>query len=101
MITINGQPLPSDAEGSVSFSPTSKDQGKPSSAPIAGGKYDCDTVPMGNVRATFNIYRLGAEYTSGRGEKARETINLVPPAAATGVDVQVTGDKPDQDFDLK
>jgi hypothetical protein len=100
-VTINGQPIPAEAQARVTFVPTSTTQGDPATVEIVGGKYDCPNAPQGNVLAQFSITKPGAEYMSGRGEKARELIILVPAASTAGVTIEVTDDNLEQNFDLK
>ena len=58
VVTIDGNPLPEDAEGTVQFMPTAGGQAPPTSAPIVSGRYQAEYVPIGPVKASFNITRF-------------------------------------------
>jgi hypothetical protein len=100
-VTIGGKPLPADATGNVFFAPATPGKEKAVSADIVNGKYDCPHAPVGAVKVTFNIVQpTGPEYTTDRGVKTRDMKNLLPPSASAGVDLQVSGDNAEQNFDL-
>jgi hypothetical protein len=100
-VTLAGQPVPADATAHISFTPAGKDQATAASAPIVDGKYDCPAAPEGAVRVFFNITQpTGPEYTTDRGEKARHMKDLLPPKYGSGLELQVTGENAEQNFDL-
>jgi hypothetical protein len=100
-ITIGGQPLPADTIGSVTFNTTDPKQGKSVSAQIKNGTYDSPDTPLGQVKVGFSILQLtGPERSNGRGGMERDQKDLVPPTAAAGIDLNVTGDNSAQNFDL-
>ena len=99
-VTIDGEAIPSDAEGTIDFHPVGGGQAHPASAPIEGGRYDCPSVPMGEVMVLFNITRLtGRMTTEAGGNPFPERENLVPADVQQGVTIQVEGDA-QRDFDL-
>lgn len=101
-VTLNGQPLPAEATGSVTFIPTSKEQAPAATAELVAGKYDCPAAPQGAIRVSFNVMQpTGPEYTTDRGTTARQMTNIVPAEYATGIDVEITGDDAALDFDMK
>ena len=99
-VTINGKPVPSDAEASLSFEPEAG--GRPVSVPITNGRYDSLETPQGDVYVKFYISRrVGPVKTSERtGEKYQDVANLVPPEHAAGMPLSVIGDNLNQDFKL-
>lgn len=100
-VTLNGQPLPADATGSVSFVPTSRDQAAAATAEIVNGKYDCPAAPQGAVRVSFNVMQpTGPEFTTDRGVTTRNTTNVTPAKYAAGIDVEISGDNAEQNYDL-
>lgn len=100
-ITLGGQPLPADATGQVMFLPTTKDQAKASSAVIEGGAYDAPAAPVGKVTVMFSITQpTGPEYTTDRGNKVRDSKNIVPDRHSAGIPLEVQGDNETQNFDL-
>jgi hypothetical protein len=98
-VTIGGQPLPADAHGSITFR---NDAGKAVTAPIVDGSYDSPQTPRGAVKAYFTISTpTGKTYKSERtGAEVPETVSIVPASASGGLDVEVSTDKRDQNFDL-
>jgi hypothetical protein len=99
-VTINGKPVPSDADAAVSFQP--QGGGQSVTVPITNGRYDSPSTPQGSVLVKFYISRrVGPIKTSERtGEKYQDTANLVPPDHAAGMSLVVSGDNVNQDFDL-
>lgn len=99
-VTINGQPVPADAEASLSFEPVAG--GKAVSATIADGRYDAANVPQGPVLVRFYISRrIGPVKISERtGKEFQEVANIVPAQHAAGMQIEVTGDNTSQDFNL-
>jgi hypothetical protein len=98
-VTIGGQPLPADAEGAITFR---SDSGGAATAPITQGRYDSPATPKGAVKAYFTISKpTGKTYKSERtGADVAETISIVPASVSGGVDVEVSGDNSEQNFDL-
>jgi hypothetical protein len=103
-VTIGGKPLPADAEGSVIFMPAARGEAPPVQAAIKGGRYRAEKVPVGQVLATFHIARPTGKLlrdSPSDPHPTPERIDLVPPASGGGVKIEVRGDNPHQDFDLK
>ncbi|BBO31187.1 hypothetical protein [Lacipirellula parvula] len=98
-VTIGGQPLPAGADGAITFRTTA---GGAVTVPIAEGKYDSPATPRGAVKAYFSINKpTGKTYKSARtGTDVAETVSIVPASVSNGVEVEVSGDKADQNFDL-
>jgi hypothetical protein len=102
VVTINGQPVPADAQGSVTFQPTESGKGKTMSAPLEGGHYDLPDVPLGPYRAIITVQRpTGRTIDNGRGTPAPEFENMISPDQLQGIDTTVEGDREDLNFDLK
>ena len=105
-VTINGQPIPADAQATVRFMPSGPaGQAPPVSAKIAGGRYEAKDVPLGKVNVVFFITRLtGREVVEDNvpgGTPYPERENLVPVKLRQGTPLEVTGDNNKQDFDLR
>lgn len=101
-VTLGGKPLPAEAKAFVMFTQGTGKEAKKASAEILGSKYDCADVPQGAVTVYFDITQpVGPMKKSERtGQEFQETKNLVPGKFATGMPLQVAGDKTDQNFDL-
>lgn len=101
-VTLAGKPLPTDATGSVSFTPTSREQAPAATAEVVGGRYDCLAAPQGAVRVSFNIMQpTGPEYTTERGVTTRNTKDLTPAKYAAGIDDEISGDNAEKNYDLQ
>lgn len=100
-VLIGGEPIPSDADATVVFQPSGGGgQAHPTSAEIRGGRYDCPDVPVGEVRAYFNINRpTGRMISEDGGNLFPEREQLAPEEAQQGIEIEVTGDG-ERDFDL-
>ncbi len=100
-VTINGQPIPADAEASISFNPAALGDARPASGVIADGKFDVKDAPVGKVRVLFNISQSTGKMHSEAGHEAMEYKSLVPKSLLNGQEIEVSGDNPKLDFDLK
>ena len=103
-VTVNGQPLPADAVGSVIFMPRVPGQAPATEARIEGGHYQTDNAPRGDITALFHINRATGKMikdTPNDEHPHPEQENLVPEKLRAGIRTNVTGDNPHQDFDLR
>lgn len=101
-VTLGGQPLPADAEGAITFRPTQSGQGRPVTVTIVDGKYDSPETPKGALKVFVSIVKptgrmLKSERTGG---EYQETASIVSAKYGDGIDLDVAGDKADQNFDL-
>ena len=102
-VTLNGGPIPPDAQATISFTPIDSMKAVPASAEIKDGKFDAQDVPMGKVDMTITIQQATGKLLpdpQGRGDVA-EINDLVPQAWRNGKEIQVDGDKSDLNYDLK
>jgi hypothetical protein len=88
-ITIAGQAPPSDARVRVDISPTASEQGNGAESTITGNKYDCPNCPLGKVTVYVVV------------DRPAERASLIDPIYAAGLELDVTSDNLQQDFDLK
>ena len=103
-MTIGGKAPPDDADGTLVFSPAAQGEAPPCQAKIVNGHYRADKVPQGRVVVTFHILRSTGKMLKTSPDDIHPTperIDLVPQAARGGLRVEVQGDNPQQDFDLK
>lgn len=100
-VLIGGEPIPSDADGTIVFQPSGGGgQAHPASADIKGGRYECTSVPVGDVTAYFNIGRFtGRMIREDGGTPFPEREQLAPEEAQQGIKIQVATDG-ERDFDL-
>ncbi len=101
-VTINGQPIPSDAQGQIivqSNSSTGASRGD--QAEIVNGAYSLNNVPQGEVTVSFDIFTTTPAKDPMDAERGvMDTTNLVPDRWSQGV--VDTADKNDsaKNFDL-
>jgi hypothetical protein len=99
-VTIDGAPVP---KGSINFAPVSGTTGAVVGADIKAGVYRCDLVPLGKLNVTFIAH--AAEPTKmiekATGMTREVPLDILPPAYANGLAVEITGNRKDMDFDLK
>jgi hypothetical protein len=101
-VTIDGQRPPSDAIGSITFQTTKTGQGRTVGAPILEGKFDSPETPLGPLKAFIAIQQpTGRTIDNSRGTPAPEYENIISDEYSSGIDIEVVGDKDDQNFDLK
>ena len=99
-VTLNGQPLPADAQANVTFSPV--DKGRTAGTVVANGEYDCPDVPLGKVRVYFSVMRpTGKMITESDNRPYPEVASIIAQKYASGIEIEVTDDNSNQDFDLE
>jgi hypothetical protein len=100
-VTVNGQPLPADAIGTVTLQTTKPGQGKMASAPIKNGAYEVLDAPLGPLKVYITVQQpSGRTIDNGRGDPAQEYKNIISAKYASGIDIQVDGDNEALDFPL-
>jgi hypothetical protein len=55
VVTIDGKPIPGEAQTLITFRPTLADQANAASAPIVDGRFDVPAAPLGAIRVNFHI----------------------------------------------
>jgi hypothetical protein len=101
-VTINGRPLPANVTGTIMFRPSGKGMAKTAGVSLIGGKYDSPETPVGEVTVFFSIQEpTGNMISDAGGPPFPELRSIVPQESTNGVKLQVTGENPQQDFDLK
>ena len=99
-VTIDGQPTPGDAWGTINFRATGPGQAPSTSARIVNGKYDSPDVPLGKVDVFIQIVQPTGKMLSEGGRQWPETRNLIAEEYNNAIQLEVTEDNPDQDFAL-
>jgi hypothetical protein len=103
-VTLDGAPVPANAQASVTFQPTAGNKGKAVTAAIANGEYDSPNTPRGPVLAIMSLsIPTGKMIMSERmGTEVPEikTVTLSQEQMG-GITLDVTGDETAHDFDLK
>ena len=98
-VTVSGKPL---ADGLIMFMPQQAGHAVGVKAAIKDGCYVADKVPLGKVLVLFNaVQETGRMIESKLTEKPQpERIDIIPAKYRSGVPLDVTTDKNDQNFDL-
>jgi hypothetical protein len=100
-VTINGQPLPADAQANITFAPSTRG-GRSAGAVITNGKYDCPDAPVGKVKVYLSVMRrTGRMITESDNRPYAEMGSIIASKYASGIDAEITGDNANQDFDLE
>jgi hypothetical protein len=101
-ITINGQPIPADAEAVIIIRSAGEGQARSTSARLEGGRFDVPDAPRGSVRIQFSIEQptgVIAAFEPGAAPEMRYR-SLVPPEHGKGIVREITGDDLDMQLDL-
>jgi hypothetical protein len=100
-VTVNGQPIPADAIGTVTFQTTKPGQGKMASAAIENSAYEVLEAPLGALKVYITVQQpSGRTIDNGRGTPAQEYKNIISDKYSSGIDIQVDGDNEAMDFPL-
>jgi hypothetical protein len=103
-VTINGQPLPADAQARIFFAPSpvaSVPTAAPAIVEVEKGQYDSRNVPVGSVAVTFEIRRpTGREIPREGSVPLKEYEDLVPIERRSGMLLEIKEGEKKHDFDL-
>ncbi len=88
-VKIDGAPV---KEGSIQFLPAPGVKGQVVSGTIVEGKYTAANVPVGSLRAIFNITRATGKMIKEYSTPYPEVENLVPEKYRGGIELAVSGD---------
>jgi hypothetical protein len=99
-ITIDGQPPPPGALGTISFRATGPGQASSTSAEIIDGEYDCPDVPQGDVTVFIQLVQPTGKTIDEGGRQYPELRNLVPSKYDLGINLEISGSNPNQNFEL-
>jgi hypothetical protein len=100
-VTLNGGPIPADADGNILFYPVDNSDSHPASALITDGKYVVENAPIGKVRVTINLSQPTGKNLGTQERPSWEHKNLVPESMKDGQEIQVDADNSNLNFDLK
>lgn len=96
-VTIGGKPI---EQGNIQFMPQEGNLGSAVPATITNGAYEAE-VPVGKLKAMFYATKPTGKMLPGYSKPEPEIVNIIPPAAQGGIDFEVTGDNPSQNFELE
>jgi hypothetical protein len=99
-VTIDGQPVPADAQATISFRATAPGQANHTSAIITNSEYDCPDVPVGDVEVYIQILQETGKMTSEGGRSWPEKRSLIAAKYDKAIAMNVTDDDRNHDFAL-
>lgn len=101
-VTIDGQPIPDDAEAVIMIRPVGEGQSRGKSARLVGSRFDVPDAPRGPVLVQFSIEQPTGEIAPFAPGARREMRyrSLVPEEYTPGVKVEVEGDNLNMEFEL-
>lgn len=101
VVTIDGKPIPAEAESTIMFRTTAANQAGPASSRIVDGRFDVPAAPRGPVRVVFSIQLPIGEKAFAPGMRPEMQFrSLVPQKHADGMALEITGDNLDMKLDL-
>ncbi len=98
-VTIDGTPV---VKGFITFNPTSSGQGPSVGGKITEGKYQCDRVPVGKMRVTFQAQAAVSKTITdiATGQKHEVPQNILPSQYASGIESDIQPGRITLDFPL-
>lgn len=96
-VRVGGEPVKA---GQISFIAEQAERGTGVSTSIVDGHYLALDVPQGKVRVHITGNKETGKMIKYFGKMIPETVEIVPPRFRSGVALEVTGDAPQQNFDL-
>jgi hypothetical protein len=103
-VTLDGDPVPPNAQASVTFQPAAGNKGKAVTVPIVNGAYDSPNTPRGSVLAIMSLsIPTGKMVMSERmGTEVPEIKTvMLSQEQAGGIALDVTDDETTHDFSLE
>jgi hypothetical protein len=98
-VTLDGTPI---ATGGIQFRPKDpKGQAPPAGAVISDGKYSAKGVPIGKVVVMVTATKETGKTITQGSDSRPEAVNIIPQKYQKGIEIDVTGDNPNQNFELK
>jgi hypothetical protein len=97
-VTLDGAPI---ATGYIQFRPTTKEQSNPAGGKIENGQYVVKSAPLGKVLVLFNATKETGKTITEGDETRPEAVNIIPQKYQKGIEIEVAGDNPSQNFELK
>jgi hypothetical protein len=101
-VLIGGRPLPADAVGSITFSPTAIGQAGSAYSEISNGRFDVPNAPKGKVKAIVSA-RVPIGVSSFSGSRARPEMqfrSIVPSEKEGGIEMTVEGENRDLKIEI-
>ena len=95
-ISVDGRSV---EEGTVTFTDPTGGKGSVV-ARIAAGRYAVDAAPQGKLMVYFNATKETGRTVRQFDQPYSELVSVIPDRYRAGIQIEVSGDKLDQDFTL-
>jgi hypothetical protein len=89
------------AEGKLQFVPQEPNRGPPVWAAIRDGRYDAPSVPLGKLRVSISASKKTGRMIQEYSQPHEETVSIIPKSYEEGIAIEVTGDDPNRNFELR
>ncbi len=100
-VTLDGKPLPDDAQGVIVFQPAQLDANhRAVSTPIEAGHYNCPDAPVGKVRALIDVQLPTGKVLEGPAGRSPEYRSVVAQQNNKGIAFEITGSM-SRDFNVE
>lgn len=103
-VTLDGKPIPADAQAAITFQPELGSTAKPVTVPIKNSTYDSPNTPRGFVTAIFNLNiptgKMVMSERIGKEVAELETVTLHADQVG-GISLEVESNETIHDFELK
>ncbi len=97
-VTLDGNPI---TEGTLQFVPQQPSKEGPVMAPIKDGRYVAPAVPLGKIRVLVGATKKTGKMIKVYSEPYPEVVSIIPEKYRDGIEINVTGDNANQNFELK
>ena len=98
-VTLDGTPI---EKGVINFMSADKvGAAGEDSAEINAGKFTAAKVPVGKVRMYVIATKETGKMIKGSSTDIPETISIIPPHYAQGIEATITGDETDRKIELR
>ncbi len=98
VVTLDGNPI---SEGTLQFVPQQPSKEGPVTASIKDGRYVAPAVPLGKIRVLVGATKKTGKMIKVYSEPYPEVVSIIPDKYRDGIEINVTGDNANQNFELK
>ena len=96
-VTLDGNPI---TEGRLQFIPKEMPKTGPISVPFKDGRYVVDGIPRGKVRVMVSASKKTGKMIKEYSTPYPEVVSIVPAKYRDGIEIDVSGDKVEQNIEL-
>jgi hypothetical protein len=70
-------------------------------AAIKDGRYDARSVPLGKLQVSISASKKTGRMIEEYSQPREEMVSIIPKAYEQGIAIEVVGDDPNRNFDLR